>query len=203
MAIDFSAFDISIHAPLTGSDVDGVVDVTGTKLFQSTLPSQGATRPEGKAVDANGISIHAPLTGSDTEAPLVKTYTTISIHAPLTGSDNNLHSTHNILIISIHAPLTGSDMLRLNMVLYLRAFQSTLPSQGATRQVCRTVVDISISIHAPLTGSDGHPLCPTVLYTHFNPRSPHRERRYISDLFPLPRYFNPRSPHRERQQIYT
>ena len=36
-------FFISIHAPLTGSDTDGQRGVSSVLLFQSTLPSQGAT----------------------------------------------------------------------------------------------------------------------------------------------------------------
>ena len=35
--------DISIHAPLTGSDFSGTPSSAGNGVFQSTLPSQGAT----------------------------------------------------------------------------------------------------------------------------------------------------------------
>ena len=37
------ATEISIHAPLTGSDVDILFNTGRLKIFQSTLPSQGAT----------------------------------------------------------------------------------------------------------------------------------------------------------------
>ena len=100
---------ISIHAPLTGSDAECVrlyIHFTNFNprsphrerhclcfllviysLFQSTLPSQGAT-----AFDV-GIAM----------------VTNISIHAPLTGSDAKLHNSQACKLISIHAPLTGSD----------------------------------------------------------------------------------------------
>ena len=78
---------ISIHAPLAGSDcwqscitsrppyfnprsprgerrtIDYIIG--DFKLFQSTLPSRGATKYEGGNFVINTISIHAPLAGSD------------------------------------------------------------------------------------------------------------------------------------------
>ena len=78
--------------------------------------------------------------------------------------------------ISIHAPRTGSD------------------AEKAAAQEAQ-----EISIHAPRTGSDAWGYDQTnVDFYHFNPRSPHGERRSraASDRrFP---HFNPRSPHGER-----
>ena len=58
-----------------------------------------------------------------------------------------------------------------------------------------------ISIHAPRTGSDSSLALPPPKTAHFNPRSPHGERReqyatvsYVDD-------FNPRSPHGERPDV--
>ena len=56
---------ISIHAPLTGSDSRGRTSCILQMIFQSTLPSQGATFPAGHSLLTLMISIHAPLTGSD------------------------------------------------------------------------------------------------------------------------------------------
>ena len=79
----------------------------------------------------------------------------ISIHAPLTGSDDYLFWWGQaVFFISIHAPLTGSDQSRTSLITLMSyfnprsphrerperrhkhtrklAFQSTLPSQGAT-----------------------------------------------------------------------
>ena len=56
---------ISIHAPLTGSDVYTIGTKQNQKKFQSTLPLRGATFGNKSGKDSNLISIHAPLTGSD------------------------------------------------------------------------------------------------------------------------------------------
>ena len=81
----------------------------------------------------------------------------ISIHAPLTGSDADLFMYFRRSLISIHAPLTGSD------------HDLTIPINSVS----------TISIHAPLTGSDFRGSVTPTHTRHFNPRSPHRERRHI------------------------
>ena len=131
--LDSGFRQISIHAPLTGSDSQL------TSLIQS-----------------GNISIHAPLTGSDQALTLQDIKNVISIHAPLTGSDYIIYSntifiaifqstlplrgaTSPILahfvpkLISIHAPLTGSDISSPSQHGVTLQFQSTLPLRGATR----------------------------------------------------------------------
>ena len=79
----------------------------------------------------------------------------ISIHAPRTGSDSSsIVAAANTLDISIHAPRTGSD-----------AVMALAGKRG------------EISIHAPRTGSDPAPPFALLQASHFNPRSPHGERR--------------------------
>ena len=56
---------LSIHAPLTGSDCIMEGDTMKQTTFQSTLPSRGAIMAGTKVIDITDISIHAPLTGSD------------------------------------------------------------------------------------------------------------------------------------------
>ena len=58
--------------------------------------------------------------------------------------------------ISIHAPRTGSDVENVPKLKWTALFQSTLPARGATHHWERVGM-----------GAD-----------HFNPRSPHGERRY-------------------------
>ena len=103
----------------------------------------------------------------------------ISIHAPRTGSDRTLYRYLMLsYIISIHAPRTGSDC---------QPFQTPPTHQR-------------ISIHAPRTGSDSTVSDTAHASTHFNPRSPHGERRRCRRFQALPLSdFNPRSPHGERQ----
>ena len=83
--------------------------------------------------------------------------------------------------ISIHAPRTGSD----------------------SSESMKSCTDILISIHAPRTGSDYLRYSFVRRFVHFNPRSPHGERRYRSNLRAAPIYFNPRSPHGERLRKVT
>ena len=104
---------------------------------------------------ASVISIHAPRTGSDEGGRRFIRGQGISIHAPRTGSDKaNGHSQFK-QSISIHAPRTGSDVVGHAQKVFALAFQSTLPARGATK--------------VPLIVLTAHP--------HFNPRSPHGERR--------------------------
>src|SRR5262245_26083269 len=62
------------------------------------------------------------------------------------------------------------------MILIL-AFQSTLPTRGATVRAVRAGQRERVSIHAPHTGSDYHTSTFAVSPTGFNPRSPHGERQ--------------------------
>ena len=80
-------FAISIHAPLTGSDLCLLTQLAHSLLFQSTLPLRGATTKGSGDQKDQQISIHAPLTGSDRWASSSWAAVSISIHAPLTGSD--------------------------------------------------------------------------------------------------------------------
>ena len=60
-----------------------------------------------------------------------------------------------------------------------------------------------ISIHAPRTGSDRKLLATLSARSHFNPRSPHGERRRQFCRGGDAGHFNPRSPHGERQRKVT
>ena len=129
----------------------------------------------------------------------------ISIHAPRTGSDRAVPGdVQRAGGISIHAPRTGSDEMPSSSIWAMPLFQSTLPARGATRTAC----------------------CACAQTRHFNPRSPHGERRLLLRLLqnalPIsihaPRTgsdsrpaspsckatnFNPRSPHGERLPCYA
>ena len=102
-------------------------------------------------------------------------------------------------------------------------FQSTLPARGATISGTPYKQTSDISIHAPRTGSDPFSVPTCWNGTHFNPRSPHGERRWkTNDCFAVGKFqstlpargatrsalgitrkqadFNPRSPHGERPE---
>ena len=59
------------------------------------------------------------------------------------------------MLISIHSPLTGRD--------------------GMSQR--NRLVEVLISIHPPLTGRDSSPTALRISLIHFNPLSPHGERR--------------------------
>ena len=96
-------------------------------------------------------------------------------------------------------PARGATSHPVNRRTMLR-FQSTLPARGATcrRDPPKYLQDISI--HAPRTGSDASATArSTRASPHFNPRSPHGERRNAGEHVRLKTDFNPRSPHGERR----
>ncbi len=78
-------------------------------LFQSTLPTRGATFLEPDFPITKTISIHAPHAGSDRYVGNLARYISISIHAPHAGSDGDCVICFCCLNISIHAPHAGSD----------------------------------------------------------------------------------------------
>ena len=103
-------------------------------------------------------------------------------------------------MISIHAPRTGSDGDTADRADQPAQFQSTLPARGATRRMDFYIIcTIKFQSTLPARGATTaqHPDTPT--RGHFNPRSPHGERRdtyFLGCLYAWD--FNPRSPHGER-----
>ena len=212
---------ISIHAPLTGCDHCRQFCTVGTRRFQSTHPSRGATRwtklhfrpaynfnprtPHGVRLvwlcwNSQGIpiSIHAPLTGCDTKAQNPKRHLT------------QFQSTH---------PSRGATCMSTIAIKQRPQFQSTHPSRGATLRISVQSQDIlSISIHAPLTGCDPRialflPLSLLFQSTHpsrgatnscgfrakftkFQSTHPSRGATVMDFTRPAKlSYFNPRTPH--------
>ena len=76
-------------------------------------------------------------------------------------------------------------------------FQSTLPSQGATKKTVISQPIMQFQSTLPSQGATRLRFVTSVVL-HFNPRSPHRERPRTSPLVGGAFDFNPRSPHRER-----
>ena len=172
-------FLISTHAPRTGSDRKPSDRLTRCGRFQPTLPARGATSwtiftrraasnfnprsPHGERLGALEREVRMltfqptlPARGATAAVPDCKTCLyAISTHAPRTGSDSSDSSVSVGASISTHAPRTGSDEIRAR--------------HHAAGQ--------DISTHAPRTGSDFVEPDSFEIYSHFNPRSPHGERR--------------------------
>ena len=149
-----SHYVISIHAPLTGSDLSLLLLLSLLRYFNPRSPYGERPRTFFRLPGSYPISIHAPLTGSDKVYTTYENQRTISIHAPLTGSDRVDRYKYRRCLISIHAPLTGSDAVlsrRLGMRVY---FNPRSPYGERQMMDGETWLTAEISIHAPLTGSD-------------------------------------------------
>ena len=148
------------------------------KSFQSTLPARGATPAAVRGGAFHVISIHAPRTGSDSSWGSI---------CAATGHFNP-RSPH------------GERRTSMGLNIASNEFQSTLPARGATAAREHAQPAEAISIHAPRTGSDSSWGSICAATGHFNPRSPHGERRQHGGLMrATQRHFNPRSPHGERR----
>ena len=197
------AKNISIHAPRTGSDMIAFLTlypyhhfnprsphgerplrrphVHASHPFQSTLPARGATEtincycmimPFQSTLPARGATKPSATIPDDVD--------NFNPRSPHGERLLQLFDAFRNLRISIHAPRTGSD----------------------ARYVWRSCAGRSISIHAPRTGSDVGKLLLERVALHFNPRSPHGERRHGLPKRRIGRRnFNPRSPHGERHYI--
>ena len=145
---------ISIHAPLTGSDL--IMLYSGWRI---------------------GISIHAPLTGSD-QVRMFETspnrdfnprspYGERRPRCANTGDGRNFNprSPYGERPVSVITVLPnpghfnprspyGERHLSPAIIITGDTFQSTLPLRGATLIMLYSGWRIGISIHAPLTGSD-------------------------------------------------
>ena len=124
---------ISIHAPHTGRDCQGVRLLLEERVFQSTRPIRGATPLRGHTSRKLAISIHAPHTGRDlmhkgTSAASWSFQST----RPIRGATVACAARKSAPIISIHAPHTGRDVFSARRGPPLLAFQSTRPIRGAT-----------------------------------------------------------------------
>ena len=101
------------------------------------------------------------------------------------------------LQISIHAPRTGSDRMRWKLTAR-ETISIHAPRTGSDTSFWQYSISASISIHAPRTGSDCNSKVKFWHRCHFNPRSPHGERRLSPSCLTRALHFNPRSPHGER-----
>ena len=109
----------------------------------------------------------------------------------------------NLLEFQSTLPARGATGAFISMIL-TNIFQSTLPARGATTARQHPDSRMAISIHAPRTGSDNSIRTGNIQTAlHFNPRSPHGERRGCPTVCcDRKKHFNPRSPHGERLSFF-
>ena len=162
--------------------------------FQSTLPARGATPVLMAAARGTDISIHAPRTGSDEISALAPSDREISIHAPRTGSDGC-------------APEKAKCLSRFQSTLPARGatrqatetrrsspFQSTLPARGATRSALGSPENKRFQSTLPARGATFPRRRTPHHMGHFNPRSPHGERRRRHFLPQIQMYISIHAP---------
>ena len=149
-----------------------------SNTFQSTLPARGATKERKKLAKNLEISIHAPRTGSDAFPPFrafpLNHFNPRSPHGERLFQN---HMSAESKIFQSTLPARGATRCMISQKILGTSFQSTLPARGATREYAASVTETEISIHAPRTGSDGEITVYRHKSNHFNPRSPHGERR--------------------------
>jgi len=151
---------------------------SGRGLFQSTLPSRGATKQPRPLRPHPPVSIHAPLARSDVPrnapgatfsrfqstlpsrgaTPMCKQtsarITGFNPRSPREERQQQCRHAGGGVPVSIHAPLARSDHRAAVSPRMRPSFQSTLPSRGATKQRDGRRHDGVVSIHAPLARSD-------------------------------------------------
>ena len=169
--------DISIHAPLTGSDRDTRQHMHLTNNFNPRSPYGERRRIYCNVRGRSNFNPRSPYGERRGIAMVLEVTATISIHAPLTGSDHRrLFPAGRKIDFNPRSPY-GERRVSWAFLPRWRGFQSTLPLRGATRAIFRSMDQQMISIHAPLTGSDCSSGWHTNRTTDFNPRSPYGERR--------------------------
>ena len=123
---------ISIHAPLTGSDEKYLLSTFRLHGFQSTLPLRGATSRD-FARKHRGIYFNPRSPYGERPATSRHTFSVPGFQSTL--------------------PLRGATW-DTGQSANGQLFQSTLPLRGATWPHQTAIAPHAISIHAPLTGSD-------------------------------------------------
>ena len=122
---------------------------------------------------SGAISIHVPREGHDFVPQGEISVASISIHVPREGHDHSAPpSLRAAWPISIHVPREGHDVGYNIDTVRDKAFQSTCPVRGTTRQEADARAAAAISIHVPREGHDFSRFLPAKISRHFNPRAP-------------------------------
>ena len=145
----------------------------------------------------NEISTHAPRTGSDTrterQGAEAMHFNPRSPHGERRG--RGCFSDGKVCRFQPTLPARGATVAPLQRVAHV-LISTHAPRTGSDDQGADTYESFAISTHAPRTGSDVLLCCVCRSPRHFNPRSPHGERRGDSYDVHEPRRFQPTLPAR-------
>ena len=204
-----------------GRDISEGCRLVSTMRFQSTLPAWGETYIwQINIKSKENISIHSPRMGRDRHYACFWLFGRISIHSPRMGRDivsppdlggrkgfqstlpawgetGRLKGYRRCVRFQSTLPAWGETSVNVPS-LKPTAFQSTLPAWGETVQNQSRNQQGHISIHSPRMGRDPSPRQRSRSCCHFNPLSPHGERRSPPTCKGGTNDFNPLSPHGER-----
>ena len=197
---------ISIHTPRRGSDTSKVEPLPMVFVFQSTLPTGGATRPAAVLLRNQPISIHAPRGG---ERPYIRTEWSIpgGFQSTLPAGGSDLTFAPSGVSPADFNPLSPRGGATQDGGYYYQQyiFQSTLPAGGATFCFRASRSAFYISIHAPRGGSDKFAKFKRFGKLSFQSTLPAGGATCLKLHRCLPRMknFNPRSPRGERRLFAT
>ena len=143
--------DISIHAPLTGSDQKYKQLICN---FNPRSPHRGRLCSSQRALAVIYFNPRSPHRERRSKALTFLGYDGFQSTLPSQGATASGMTRGQSTGISIHAPLTGSDKRIYDAYKLYRNFNPRSPHR---ERLCvrLALIDLqSISIHAPLTGSD-------------------------------------------------
>ena len=189
-------FDVSIHAPRGGRDVEEGADVGREVGFNSRAPwgARHAARLSLQG-DFSPFQFTRPVGGATTRAASrITTGRSFNSRAPW-GARRYESCPVNLRCVSIHAPRGGRDPAGRFAGRYLPV-SIHAPRGGRDAAFCDWVaVSVLVSIHAPRGGRDMHARVERLdRRDRFNSRAPWGARRSSNAMARLPRCFNSRAP---------
>ena len=148
---------ISIHAPLAGSDLASCYVSDSVLLFQSTLPSRGATDGVCSLCLTHVWRFQSTLPSRGATGMMgfpQSVQGDFNPRSPRGERQPMGRCWQNRRRFQSTLPSRGATRTRWRWIPMIYRFQSTLPSRGATIGPIINAGFITISIHAPLAGSD-------------------------------------------------
>ena len=147
--------------------------------FQSTLPARGATksssRKPSQPCDFNPRSPHGERRGGGGKSRCDhRDFNPRSPHGERPRAI--IHSVKGRYNFNPRSP-HGERPLTLEIAICKSGISIHAPRTGSDDKQAAIAAAAEISIHAPRTGSDQSPHFLNIRLEHFNPRSPHGERR--------------------------
>ena len=154
--------------------------MTTSHIFQSTLPAWRATVIMNVVLRPAIFQSTPPRMGSDLRL-VSQQHCCCAFQStpPSWGATNPVDIPFDRILISIHAPRMGSDIQSTPLTLNSKTISIHAPRMGSDRAILPDFYQPCISIHAPRMRSDNYINDASHAYLHFNPRSPHEERRLM------------------------